>query len=88
MALWKYFLIGLGVGVLGAVLWLAASITGGVIEGFSGERDSAVYALMYAGFFIMVFGPFTFWVVLPIRRAWKNRRAKSSGGGQKAHGGR
>jgi hypothetical protein len=77
----KNFLIGLGIGVLGAILWIAASVTGGFIEGFSGERDSVLYALMVIGFFVMVGGPFTFWIILPIRRAMKKRRSRSTGGG-------
>jgi len=79
LALWKYFLIGLGIGVLGVALWLAASVTGGVIEGLSGERNQALRFLMYAGGSIMILGPFAFWIILPIRRAVKNRRARARG---------
>ena len=76
MALWKYFLIGLGTGALGAVLWVLTSVAAGVGEGLGGEPLPVLNALMYVGFMIMVFCPFTFWIVLPIRRAVKRRRSK------------
>ncbi len=72
----KYFLIGLGIGILGAILWFVASVTGGTIEGLGGARSSIIMAFVYIGFFVMVLGPLTFWIILPIRRAWKKRRSK------------
>ena len=81
MAAWKYVLIGLGIGVLGAILWIVASVAGGVIEGFGGGRNPGLYTLMVIGFAGMIGGPFAFWVILPIRGYRKNRRSRSTGGG-------
>jgi len=81
MATWKYFLIGLGIGVLGAILWIVASVVGGAIEGLGGGRDSALYTLMVVGFTAMVGGPIAFWIILPIRKALRKRRSRSTGGG-------
>jgi hypothetical protein len=81
MATWKYFLIGLGIGVLGAILWVAASVTAGVGEGLGGEPLPILHALMVIGFFVMVLGPLAFWIVLPIRKTLRKRRSRSTGGG-------
>jgi hypothetical protein len=81
MATWKYLLIGLGIGVLGAILWVVASVTAGVGEGLGAEPLPSLHALMAIGFFIMVLGPLAFWVILPIRLAVKRRRSRSTGGG-------
>jgi drug/metabolite transporter (DMT)-like permease len=76
MAPWKYFLIGLGIGILGAILWAITGIFGGTIEGLGGEAPTVVYVLVCIGFFVMVGGPLAFWIILPVRRAIKNRRAR------------
>lgn len=78
MALWKYFLIGLGIGVLGAVLWVVTSLIGGIGEGLGGKAPTILWVLLYIGGFTMVLGPLTFWVILPIRRTVKRRRARAS----------
>jgi hypothetical protein len=74
----KNFLIGLGIGVLGAILWVVASVTAGVGEGLGAEPLPSLHALMVIGFFVMVLGPLTFWLILPIRRAVKRRRSRTS----------
>jgi membrane-bound ClpP family serine protease len=81
MAAWKYFLIGLGIGVLGAILWIVASIPAGIIEGVGGGHSSFLNALIVIGFTAMFVGPLTFWIILPIRKARKKRRSRSTGGG-------
>jgi hypothetical protein len=81
MATWKYILIGLGIGILGAILWVVASVTAGVGEGLGGEPLPILHVLIYIGGIIMVVGPFTFWIILPIRKALRKRRSRSTGGG-------
>jgi hypothetical protein len=81
VATWKYILIGLGIGVLGAILWIVASVTAGVGEGLGAEPLPSLHALMAIGFFVMVGGPLAFWIILPIRKAMKKRRSRSTGGG-------
>jgi hypothetical protein len=76
MATWKYILIGLGIGVLGAVLWLVSSLIGGIGEGLGGKAPTILYVLLYIGGITMVAGPLAFWIILPVRRAIKNRRAR------------
>jgi hypothetical protein len=76
--MWKYFLIGLGIGIAGAVLWLVSSLIGGIGEGLGGKAPTILYVLLYIGGVTMVVGPFTFWIVLPIRRALKRRRSGAS----------
>jgi hypothetical protein len=77
MAPWKYFLIGFGIGVLGAIIWVLVSIVVGVGEGLGSHAPAVLYALLYIGFFAMVGGPLAFWLILPIRRAIKRRRART-----------
>jgi len=81
MAYWKYFLIGLGIGILGAILWIIASVIGAALAIPTGETPRIVWAFMCIGWFAMVGGPLTFWIILPIRRAIKKRRSRSTGGG-------
>lgn len=72
----KLFLIGLGIGVLGAILWVLTSVVAGIGEGLGGEPLPVLHALMVVGFIVMIGGPFTFWLILPIRRVLRNRRSK------------
>jgi hypothetical protein len=77
VATWKYFLIGLGIGILGAILWAVVSLIAGVGEGLGGEPLPILHALLYIGFLVMVGGPLTFWIILPIRRTVKRRRSRA-----------
>ena len=77
----KSFLIGLGIGVGGAILWLLVSLIGGIGEGLGGKTPAFVYVILYLSFFVMVGGPIAFWIVLPIRGYRKRRRSRSVGGG-------
>ena len=65
---------GIVVGFLGLIVWLLASLIGGIMEGLSGVRDPVLYALMTLGFFIMVGGPLCYIVVIPIVNWWRRRR--------------
>ena len=52
--------------MLGAILWIVASVVGGIDEAFSGEADSVLLSLVVIGFVVMFCGPLTFWIILPI----------------------
>jgi hypothetical protein len=69
----KNFGIGLGIGLLGAIMWLVASLIGGVIEGFGGGRSTNLMVLLYIGGVVMVGGPLTWWIIIPIRDRWRKR---------------
>lgn len=71
----KYFLIGLGIGIVGAILWVIASLVAGVGAGLGGKVPTQLYVLMIIGFLAMIGGPLTFWIIFPIRRHIKKRRA-------------
>jgi hypothetical protein len=77
MATWKYILIGLGIGVLGAILWVVVSVVAAGVEVASGTTPPLLEAFLIIGFFVMVGGPLAFWIILPVRRAIKNRRART-----------
>jgi hypothetical protein len=70
----KNFLIGLGVGASGAVLWVLTSAVGGFGEGLGGEPLPVLHLLMYSGFAVMVGGPLVFWVIRPVVNLIKRRR--------------
>lgn len=55
--------------VLGAILWVLASMVGGFLAAF-GEASLALECLMYVGFFIMTLGPIIFWIVIPLKNRW------------------
>jgi drug/metabolite transporter (DMT)-like permease len=75
----RKFLIGLGLGLLGAILWVVASVVAGVAsagecleESGFGDCDSDLFAdpvsgsLVVVGFVVMLGGPALFWLILPI----------------------
>jgi hypothetical protein len=79
MAIWKYFVIGLGIGILGAILWFVASAAAAAVEAASGKLPAALDAFMIGAFLVMVLAPLTFWIILPVRRAVKKHRARVTG---------
>lgn len=64
----KNFIIGLGIGLLGALLWVLSSVVAGTGEGLGAEPLPILHTLMTVGFVVMVAAPVIFWIVLPI---WK-----------------
>jgi len=64
----KGFLIGLGIGLLGVILWLVSSLIAGVGEGLGAEPLPLLHALVTIGFVIMIGGPVFFWLILPVKR--------------------
>jgi len=72
----KNFALGLGIGLVGTLLWVIASVVGGFGEAVSGERSPLLYALMVVGFIVMLGAPLTFWVILPIKRIVGKRKYK------------
>lgn len=69
----KNFLIGLGIGALGAILWVVVSTVGGFGEGLGAEPLPILRRLMYVGYAMMVGGPLVFWVIRPVVQ-WIRRR--------------
>jgi len=80
------FAIGLGLGLLGCILWIIASVIGGLAEGsqeaLGATEDTedlvtVMEVFMYLGFAVMLLGPATFWIFLPfgklMRRLWTRR---------------
>ena len=70
----KRFAIGLGIGLIGAVLWVLASVVGGAGEAITGEKEPVLLAFMYIGATTMVGGPLVFWIALPIISKIRRRR--------------
>ena len=62
----KRFAIGLGLAILGALLWIMASVIGGVGKGIGSSVPPVISFFMYLGFAVMILAPLTFWVILPI----------------------
>lgn len=58
---------------LGLILWILFSVIGGIKAGL-GQFDPTLYAAMYASFFLMIFGPILFWIVLPLVGRYRRRR--------------
>jgi predicted branched-subunit amino acid permease len=70
----RNFGIGLGIGLLGAILWVISSVVGGIGEGLGGERLIVLRILMYIGFIVMFVGPLVWWIVLPLVNIIRRRR--------------
>lgn len=68
------FGVGLALGLVGAILWFGTSVVIGIVTGLGGESIRIVNVLMYVGFVVMVGGPLTFWVILPIRNRIRRSR--------------
>ena len=62
----RNFVIGLGLGMLGAILWMIAGAFVGIGEVVEGETHPGFLGLAIAGFVVMFCGPLTFWIILPI----------------------
>lgn len=62
----RNLVIGLVLGMLGAILWLLASFFAGFGEVVSGESPPDKVGLAIAGFVVMFGGPLVFWIILPI----------------------
>lgn len=70
----KYFGIGLGIGLAGLAIWMVSSMVAGVTEAFEKAQPWFGEPLMFIGFAIMLLGPITFWIILPIIRLVRRRR--------------
>lgn len=66
------FIKGLLAGILGFLLWAVASI----IAAFTTEGDSFSFfkLLMVAGFLLMILGPIAFWILIPTKDKWINKK--------------
>lgn len=65
------FIKGLLAGILGFLLWAVASI----IEVFAeGGSFSVFRLLMVAGFLFMILGPIVFWILIPTKDKWINKK--------------
>ena len=68
----RYFVFGLGLSLLGALLWVAGGIQLSLVD--PGPCNESVYCtpvvefLRAIGFLVMIAAPFLFWLVLPV--AW------------------
>lgn len=69
------FLRGLGVLILGFLIWVVFSVTGALTE-ISGEATTGHRVLMYIGFTLMALGPVVFWIVIPIKNKLAKRRRR------------
>lgn len=70
----RVFIIGLGIGLLGVLLWLVASVVAGFGEGLGAEPLPLLHGLMITGFIIMIGAPLTFWILLPLTRLVRRHR--------------
>jgi hypothetical protein len=70
----KNFAIGLGIGLLGAILWIISSVVGGVGEGLGGEPPTIIRVFMYIGFIVMFVGPVLWWIIIPLVKLTRRRR--------------
>lgn len=64
---------GLVVGILGALLWVGASVVQGVLKGLGGEGIGFVGLLLVVGYVIMFAGPAWYWIGRPAYVWWGNR---------------
>ncbi len=69
----RNFIIGLLLLIVGAILWIVASVIVALVEVAEGETEPVSYTLMVIGFLTMIGGPLTFWAVLPISRRIRGR---------------
>jgi len=65
--------IGLSLGLIGGILWYASKILIPLSQIGDGEPWLWGEILKYGSFSLMVAGPLTFWVILPILE-WRKRR--------------
>lgn len=70
----KNFGIGLGIGLAGLAIWMVSSIVAGTVEAFEETQPWFGEPLMFIGFAIMLLGPITFWIILPIVKLFRRRR--------------
>ena len=75
----KNFAIGLGIGLLGVILWVLASVVQGLGTGVGGKSLPLLTVLMIIGFVIMFAGPVTFWIILPIKNRLSRRKSNKIG---------
>lgn len=73
--IWKG-LIGFGTLLLGLALWIAGSIFEGFAGGLAGESFLLTRGAMGVGFFLIVFGPVFFWIILPLKDRWYESHPK------------
>lgn len=74
----KNFALGLGLGLLGTLLWVVASVVQGVGVGVGvgGKSSPLLTVLMVIGFVVIFAAPVTFWIVLPIKNRLSRRNTK------------
>ncbi len=69
---WTRVLAGLGVGTVGGLIWITASVVGGV-NSATGQPIGAASVGVRIGFVLMVLGPLVGWIALPVatlRNRW------------------
>lgn len=66
------FFKGMVLLVLGALLWIVASILAAVAE-VTGEPFPLFQFFMVIGFSVMILGPILYWFVVPLRN-WASKR--------------
>ena len=69
----RNFGIGLGLGILGALLWVVASAMVGIGQGMKSPAPPIANVFMVIGFITMFVGPLVFWIILPIRNWLKKK---------------
>jgi len=76
----RNFFFGLALALLGAILWIVASIVAAAASLTEGEddlfADPVSGTLVVIGFFVMFIGPILFWFVVPVYGYWRRRRTK------------
>jgi drug/metabolite transporter (DMT)-like permease len=74
----RNFFFGLALGLLGAILWIVASIVAAAASFAENKNDPFADpvsgTLMVVGFAVMFLGPALFWIVVPVAGWWRRRR--------------
>lgn len=77
----RNFFFGLALGLLGAILWVVASIVAGVAQVAEGENDlfadPVSGSLVVIGFVVMFLGPAIYWFIVPVLGWFRRRRTRS-----------
>lgn len=69
----KNFAIGLVLLMLGALVWFISSLFAGVGQAVGEPAPLIIQVFVPIGFFVMIGGPLTFWVVIPVWRYLRRR---------------
>jgi drug/metabolite transporter (DMT)-like permease len=77
----RNFFMGLALGLLGAILWIVASIIAAAASLAEDEKDlfadPVSGALAVVGFVVMFFGPLLFWLIVPVAGWWRRRHRRA-----------